>query len=65
MVALVRNLHTGFISPQYHIDFDDKLETVFSGSMSVEDLDKICQRLFDGDRENYVEEEFDEDGVLI
>ena len=33
--------------------------------MSEEELDRICQRLFDGDRENYVEEEFDNDGVLI
>ena len=62
-VALVRNLHTGFISPQYHVVFDDKFETVFSGSMSAEDLVKMCQRLFDGDRENYVEEEFDDEGV--
>ena len=57
-VALVRNLHTGFISPQYHVVFDDKFETVFSGSMSAEELDKICQRSFGGDRENYAEEEF-------
>ena len=64
-VALVWNLHTGFISPQYHVVFDDKFETVFGGSMSEEELDRICQRLFDGDRENYVEEEFDDDGVLI
>ena len=64
-VALVRNLHTGFISPQYHVVFDDKFETVFGGSISVKKLDRICQRLFDGDRENYVEEEFDNDGVLI
>ena len=61
----MRNLHTGFISPQYHVVFDDKFETVFSGSMSAEDLDKIFKRLFDGDRENYVKEEFDDDGVLI
>ena len=43
-VALVRNLHTGFISPQYHIVFDDKFETVFGGSVSDEELDRICQR---------------------
>ena len=33
--------------------------------MSDEELDKICQRPFDGDRENYVKEEFDDDGVWI
>ena len=47
MAALVRNLHTGFISPQYHVVFDDKFETVFSGSISDEELDMIYQRLFD------------------
>ena len=64
-VALVRNLHTGYISPQYHVVFDDKFETVFSGGKSEEEMDKICQKLFDGERENYVEEEYDSDGVLI
>ena len=29
-VALVRNLHTGHVSPQYHIVVDDKFETVFN-----------------------------------
>ena len=28
-------------------------------------MDKICQKLFDSERENYVEEEYDSDGVLI
>ena len=64
-VALVRNLHTGFVSPQHHVVFDYKFETVFSGSMSAEDLAEICQRIFDGDREHYVEEEFDDNGGLI
>ena len=64
-VALVWNLHTGFTSPQYHVVFDDKFETVFSGSVSNEELDRICQRLFNEDKENYAEEEFDADGDLI
>ena len=32
-VALVRNLHTGYVSPQYHVVFDDKFETVFNDGM--------------------------------
>ena len=64
-VALVRNLHTGHVIPQYHLVFDDKFETVFSGGKSEEEMDKIFQKLFDGERENYVEEEYDDDGVLI
>jgi len=29
-VALVRNLHTGYLSPQYHIVFDDEFSTVYA-----------------------------------
>ena len=61
----MQNLHTGFIGPQYHIVSDGKFEAVFSGSTSDEELDEICQRLFDRNRENCVEEEFDNNGVLI
>ena len=64
-VALVHNLHTGYISPQYHVIFDDKFETVFSGEKFEEEMDKICQKLFDGKKEAYVEEGYDSNGVLI
>ncbi len=64
-VALVRNLHTGYISPQYHVVFDDKFETIFHTGKSTEELDKICNELFVDSRDCYVEEEYDEDGVLI
>ena len=39
LVAMVRNLHTGFISPQYHVVFDDKFETVYHDGKSSEELD--------------------------
>jgi hypothetical protein len=64
-VALVQNLHTGYVSPQYHAMFDDKFETVFSDGKTTEELDKICAELFVNSRDCYVEEEFDEDGILI
>ena len=64
-MALVRNLHTGCISPQYQVVFDDKFKTVFSGGKSEEEMDKTCQKLFDGERETYIEEEYGSDGVLI
>ena len=41
------------------------LRLFFSGGKSEEDMDKICQKLFDSERENYVEEECDSDGVPI
>jgi hypothetical protein len=64
-VALVRNLHTGHVSPQYHVVFDDKFETVFNDGKSSEELDKICAELFVSSRELFVEEEYDDDGVLV
>ncbi|KAL7476991.1 hypothetical protein ACHAW6_002814 [Cyclotella cf. meneghiniana] len=64
-VALVKNLHTDFISPQYHMVFDDKLKTIFHIGKSTEELDKICNELFVESHNCYVEEGYDEDGVLI
>ncbi|KAL7475562.1 hypothetical protein ACHAW6_001475 [Cyclotella cf. meneghiniana] len=64
-VALVRNLHTGYISPHYHVVFDDKFKTIFHTGKSTEELDKICNELFVESQDHYVEEEYDKDGVLI
>eukprot|EP00804_Cyclotella_cryptica_P007127 CCRYP_020034-RB/>CCRYP_020034-RB protein AED:0.46 eAED:-0.11 QI:0/0/0/1/0/0/2/0/484 len=64
-VTLVCNLHTGYVSPQYHVVFNDNFQTVFHDGKSSEELDKICDQLFVESRDCYVEEEFDEDGILI
>ena len=64
-VALVRNLHMGYIHPQYHVVFDDKFKTIFHAGKSTEELDKICNELFVESHNCYVEEGYDEDGVLI
>ncbi|KAL7475537.1 hypothetical protein ACHAW6_001446, partial [Cyclotella cf. meneghiniana] len=64
-VALVQNLHTGHVSPQYHVVFDDKFETVFHDGKTTDKLDQIFNILFAESRECYAEEEFDEDGILI
>ena len=64
-VALVRNLHTGYVSPQYHLVFDDNFQTVFHDGKTTEELDRICDELFATNRDCFVEEEFDDDGVLI
>eukprot|EP00804_Cyclotella_cryptica_P001027 CCRYP_008338-RA/>CCRYP_008338-RA protein AED:0.69 eAED:0.69 QI:0/0/0/0.5/0/0/2/0/219 len=64
-VALVCNLHTGYVSPQYHVVFHDNFQTVFHDGKSSEELDKICDQLFVESRDCYVEEEFDKDGILI
>ena len=64
-VALVKNLHTRHVSPQYHVVFDDKFQTVFNDGKTEEQHDTICETLFEGCRECYVEEEFDESGILV
>eukprot|EP00956_Cyclotella_meneghiniana_P015936 scaffold24808_cov102-Cyclotella_meneghiniana.AAC.1 len=64
-VALVRNLHTGYVSPQYHVVFDDNFQTVFNDGKTSEEVDKICNQLFVESRDCYVQEEYDDDGILI
>ena len=64
-VALVQSLHTGYLSPQYHVVFDDKFETVLNDGKTPEEMDRLGETLFAGNHECYVEEEFDQDGVLV
>ena len=64
-VALVRNLHTGHVSPQYHVVFDDKVRTIFNSGKTNEEMDKICDELFVSGRACYIEEEYDKHGVLV
>ncbi|KAL7485176.1 hypothetical protein ACHAW6_010772 [Cyclotella cf. meneghiniana] len=63
-VALMHNLHTGYMSPQYQVVFDDKFKTVFHDGKSSEELDNICDELFANSCDCYVEE-YDDDGMLI
>ena len=42
-VAMVRNLRTGYLSPQFHVVFDDQFETVFADENSVPpNWDDLC-----------------------
>ena len=65
LVGMVRNLRTGFVSPQYHLVFDDNYDTIYTESKSDEEIDNICQELFDNNCECYVEDEYDEDEQLV
>ena len=62
---MIRNLHTGFVSPQYHVVFDDKFDTIFCDGKSTAELDAICDELFTSSWDYYAEEEYDENGLLI
>jgi hypothetical protein len=47
LVANVRNLSTGFVSPQYHVVFGDLFQTVFSSGDNDAVIDEICNNLFE------------------
>ena len=65
LVANVQNLTTGYISPQYHVLFDDLFETAIREGENGPVIDRICNDLFDSSRYWYAEEEFDSNGQLI
>eukprot|EP00804_Cyclotella_cryptica_P014513 CCRYP_004809-RB/>CCRYP_004809-RB protein AED:0.52 eAED:0.36 QI:0/0/0/1/0/0/2/0/183 len=46
LVANVCHLATGFVSPQYHVVFDDLLQTVFSSGDNDALVNSICNNLF-------------------
>ena len=64
LVANVRHLKTGHVSPQYHCVFDDLFQTVFSSDKNDAVVDAISNLLWDNSRELYVEQEFDANGNL-
>ena len=47
---MIRNLHTGHVSPQYHVVFDDKFKTNFNMGASEEQFDTLCNDLFENSR---------------
>jgi hypothetical protein len=65
LVANVRHLTTNFISPQFHLVFDDLFKTV--NRICVDDLvvESICNELCQLNRELFAEEELDEAGNII
>jgi hypothetical protein len=65
LVANVRHLSTNFISPQFHVVFDDVFETVNRTGVDEPAVESICQDLFQLNRELYAEEELDKASNLI
>ena len=50
LVANVRNLRTGYISPQYHPVFDDLFESIVCTGDNDPVIDNICNDLLDSSR---------------
>ncbi len=44
---MVRNLHTGHVSVQYHAVFDNKYEIIFNMGTSKEQFDTVYNDLFE------------------
>jgi len=62
LVDNVQNLSTGFVSPQYHVVFDDLFQTVFSSGDNYALLDAICNDLLDYNLNIYAEDELGSSG---
>ncbi len=58
LVANIRHLKTGFVSPQYHVVFDDLFETVFCSGADNALVDSICENLYGTSCEIYATDEY-------
>ena len=65
LVANVRHLKTGFISPQYHVVFDDLFESVFSSGPNDAIVDAICEDLYRSSCKVHATEEYDAHNNLV
>ncbi len=65
LVVNMRHLLTGYVSPQFHVIFDDLFETVVCNGDNDAIINSICDGLFERNRELYVEDKFNADGMLV
>jgi hypothetical protein len=65
LVASVRHLTTRYISPQFHVVFDNLFETVNCIGADDRIVESICNGLFQRNQELYADDELDEAGNII
>jgi hypothetical protein len=65
LVANIRHLKTGYVSPQYHVVYDDLFQTVFSAGPIIELVDSMCEELFTTSCEVYATDEYDAEDNLV
>jgi hypothetical protein len=58
-------LTTGYISPQFHVIFDNLFETANCTGVDDRVVESICNGLFQRNQELYAEDELDEAGNII
>ncbi len=64
-MAAVCHLTTSFVSPQFHVVFDDHFHTVYGDGEGKLITDAICNLLWENNQELYAEDEYGPDGSLI
>ncbi len=67
-LSLVVNVHylsTSYVSPQFHVVFDDLFETVVRNGNNDAVINSICDGLFERNQELHVEDKFNADGMLV
>jgi len=65
LVTNAWHLTTGYISPQFHVVFDDMFDTVNCIGVDDRVIESICNGLFQHNQELYAEDELDEAGYII
>ncbi len=58
-------MKTGFVSPQYHVVFDDLFETVFSSGVDDALVDSICKNLYGTSCKIYATNQYDAHDNLV
>jgi hypothetical protein len=65
LVANTRHLKMGYVSPQYHVLFDDLFKTVFSSGADDALVDSVCKNLYGTNCNIYATDEYDAHTNLI
>jgi hypothetical protein len=65
LVANVRHMSAGHVSPQFYVVFDDLFKTVIRDGDNDLIVNSNCDGLFERNGELYIEDEFDADDNLI
>jgi hypothetical protein len=64
-VANIRHLKTGYVSPQYHVVYNDLFQTVFSAGPNTELVDAMCEELFTTSCEVYATDKYNAEDNLV
>ena len=65
LVANIRHLKTGYVSPQYHVVYNDLFQTVFSAGPNTDLVYAMCEELFNTSCEVYATDKYDAEDYLV